>query len=92
MYPGITAATHPQRPAVIQAETGKVTTFLELHEAAIRLSNVLRAAGLQPGDHVGEVVHTLRGASPAAGGVKVAAFVCVVEQSHISSSSSGGAR
>ena len=52
MYPGITAATHPQRPAVIHAETGKVTTFLELHEASIRLSNVLRAAGLQPGDHV----------------------------------------
>ena len=52
MYPGITAATHPQRPAVIHAETGKVTTFQELHEASIRLSNVLRAAGLQPGDMI----------------------------------------
>ncbi|MFM8826594.1 MAG: AMP-binding protein, partial [Actinomycetota bacterium] len=52
MYPGIHAETHPDRPAVIQAETGAVTTYGELHERAIRLSNVLRAAGVQPGDHV----------------------------------------
>jgi long-chain acyl-CoA synthetase len=52
MYPGIHAATHPDRPAVIQAETGEVTTYGQLHERAIQLSNVLRNAGMQPGDHI----------------------------------------
>ncbi len=52
MYPGIHAATHPDRPAIIQAETGEVTTYAQLHERAVKLSNVLRGAGLQPGDHI----------------------------------------
>ena len=52
MYPGHFAQSVPDRPAIIQASSGKVTTYLELHLAAVRLSNVLRAAGLQPGDHV----------------------------------------
>lgn len=52
MYPGIHAATHPERPAIIQAETGEVTTYGQLHERAVQLSNVLRSAGLQPGDHI----------------------------------------
>lgn len=52
MFPGIHATTSPDRPAVIQAETGQVTTYRELHEAAIRLSRVLRSAGVEPGDHV----------------------------------------
>jgi acyl-CoA synthetase (AMP-forming)/AMP-acid ligase II len=52
MYPGLHASAHPDRPAVIHAETGVVTTYGELHKGAVKLSNVLRAAGLQPGDHV----------------------------------------
>ncbi len=52
MFPGHYAADHPDRPAIIQAETGQVTTYGELHRRAVQLSNVLRAAGLQPGDHV----------------------------------------
>lgn len=32
--------------------TGEVITYRQLDEAAIRLSNVLRDAGLNPGDHV----------------------------------------
>ena len=52
MYPGIHAATHPDRPAIIQAETGEVTTYGQLHERAVQLSNVLRDAGLQAGDHI----------------------------------------
>ena len=34
------------------AATGAVTTFAELDAAANRLSRLLRAAGVQPGDHV----------------------------------------
>jgi acyl-CoA synthetase (AMP-forming)/AMP-acid ligase II len=52
MYPGNFAETSPDRPAVIQATTGEVTTYKQLHEAAVRLSNVLRAAGLREGDHI----------------------------------------
>ena len=52
MFPGSFAATAPDRPAVIMATSGEVVTYAELDEEANRLSHVLRAAGLQPGDHV----------------------------------------
>lgn len=52
MYPGTFAATTPDKPAVIMAESGAVTTYAELDAEANRLSHVFRAAGLQPGDHV----------------------------------------
>ena len=52
MYPGDFVHTAPDRPAIIHASTGKVTTFAELHTAALRLANVLRAAGIGAGDHV----------------------------------------
>ncbi len=52
MHPGIHAATNPDKPAVIMASTGGVQTFAELDAAANRLSQLFRAAGLQPGDHV----------------------------------------
>jgi acyl-CoA synthetase (AMP-forming)/AMP-acid ligase II len=52
MYPGSFAATTPDKPAVIMAATGEVVTYAELDAEANRLSRVLRAAGLQPGDHV----------------------------------------
>lgn len=52
MYPGDFAQTTPDHPAIIQAATGEVTTYKQLHEAAVRFSNVLRDAGLNEGDHV----------------------------------------
>ena len=52
MFPGAIAADAPNRPAVIMASTGQAITFKELDEAANRLSQVLRTAGLNPGDHV----------------------------------------
>ena len=52
MYPGLIAQESPDRPALIQAESGRTVTYRELHEAAVRLSHVLRSAGVQPGDHV----------------------------------------
>jgi long-chain acyl-CoA synthetase len=52
MYPGAIAAEHPDRPAVILAETGWTQTFAELDAAANRLSRLWRSIGLQPGDHV----------------------------------------
>lgn len=52
MYPGVFAQSKPDFPAVIQAETGETTTYGQLHERAVQLSNVLRSAGLEPGDHI----------------------------------------
>jgi acyl-CoA synthetase (AMP-forming)/AMP-acid ligase II len=52
MYPGAHAVTDPDKPAIIMASSGSVTTFKELDAAANRLSQLFYAAGLRPGDHV----------------------------------------
>ncbi len=52
MYPGAYVDTDPHKPALLMAGTGAVTTFAELDAAANRLSRLLRAAGVHPGDHV----------------------------------------
>jgi long-chain acyl-CoA synthetase len=51
-YPGTHAQTTPDKPAVVMAGSGEVITYAALDAEANRLSRVLRAAGLQPGDHV----------------------------------------
>ncbi len=52
MYPGAHVEQQPDKPAVIMAATGETITFAELDRAANRLAQLLRATGLQPGDHV----------------------------------------
>ena len=52
MHPGAFVATTPDKPALIMATSGFTQTFAELDAAANRLSRVLRAAGVEPGDHV----------------------------------------
>jgi len=52
MYPGAQLPTHADKPALIMAGSGFTQTFAELDAAANRLSRLLRAAGLLPGDHV----------------------------------------
>ncbi|MFZ9482206.1 MAG: AMP-binding protein, partial [Ilumatobacteraceae bacterium] len=52
MFPGAHLATHADKPAIIMGGSGFTQTFAELDAAANRLSRVLRAAGVQPGDHV----------------------------------------
>jgi acyl-CoA synthetase (AMP-forming)/AMP-acid ligase II len=52
MHPGNHAAATPDKPAVIMASTGEVVTYAQLHDEAVRLSNLLRSAGLRQGDHV----------------------------------------
>jgi fatty-acyl-CoA synthase len=49
--PTATAATHPERPAVITS-AGRVVTFAELEERSCQLAQALFAEGLAPGDHV----------------------------------------
>ena len=52
MFPGSVALQTPDRPAVIMASTGEITTFAELNSRANALSHVLRDAGLKVGDHI----------------------------------------
>ncbi|MET0665805.1 MAG: AMP-binding protein, partial [Acidimicrobiales bacterium] len=52
MYPGAYVDTHPDKPAIIMAATGDVTTCAELDAAANGVARLLRSAGVQPGDHV----------------------------------------
>jgi len=49
--PGIYAATHPERAAVITS-SGRLVTFAEIEERSCRLAQALFAHGLRPGDHV----------------------------------------
>jgi long-chain acyl-CoA synthetase len=50
MHPRAHAATRPDHPAAIQAETGEALTFAELEAAANRGAHQLRALGLATGD------------------------------------------
>jgi acyl-CoA synthetase (AMP-forming)/AMP-acid ligase II len=52
MYPGAHLATTPDKPAIVMATSGFTQTFAELDAAANRVSHLLRAAGVRPGDHV----------------------------------------
>ncbi|MFT4773926.1 MAG: long-chain acyl-CoA synthetase [Ilumatobacter sp.] len=52
MIPGAHLATHGDKPALIMGGSGFTQTFSELDAAANRLSRLLRAAGLEPGDHI----------------------------------------
>ena len=49
---GPRAASHPDRPAVVMAASGVVTTYRELDERSNRLAHVFRRAGLRAGDHI----------------------------------------
>ncbi len=52
MHPSVHARTHPDKAAIIVAETGAVTTYLELDAASNRAAHYFRAKGLQVGDVV----------------------------------------
>jgi len=52
MFPGQIALTTPDKPAIINAFDGSIITYRQLDESANRLSQLLRASGLQVGDHI----------------------------------------
>lgn len=52
MHPGIFAATHPDKPAYIMADSGAVITFRELNERSNQLAHLFRSLGLKRGDHI----------------------------------------
>ncbi len=52
LHPGAWAERTPEKTAVAMAESGERLSYAELEEIANRLSQLFRAAGLEPGDHV----------------------------------------
>jgi long-chain acyl-CoA synthetase len=52
MNPGVHAAAHPDKAAYIMAGSGTIVTYAELEDEANRVASLLRAAGLEVGDHV----------------------------------------
>jgi fatty-acyl-CoA synthase len=50
VHPGTHAATTPDKPALIMADTGETVTYGELEERSVRLAHVLHDAGLRKGD------------------------------------------
>ncbi|HET6505126.1 MAG TPA: acyl-CoA synthetase [Amycolatopsis sp.] len=55
MFPGVHAASSPDKPAAVLAGSGQLLTYRQLDEASLRLAHVFRAAGLVRGDVVGIV-------------------------------------
>lgn len=51
MYPGKYLAKHPDRPAFIMASSGEAVSYSELEARSNRLAHLLRALGLNAGDH-----------------------------------------
>lgn len=51
-YPGDTARTQPDKPAIVIADTGRVLTYGELDRNSAALARVLVDAGLRAGDTV----------------------------------------
>lgn len=52
MYPGEHASRTPDKVAYVMATSGQEVTYRQLDDGANRLSQLLRAHGLRPGDHV----------------------------------------
>ncbi|MEC8347245.1 MAG: AMP-binding protein, partial [Pseudomonadota bacterium] len=52
MSPADIAATHPDKPAYIMAETGDTVTFAQLEATANQGAQLFRSLGLQRGDHI----------------------------------------
>jgi long-chain acyl-CoA synthetase len=57
LRPGYHAGNTPQKPAIIEAATGQVTTFEELEEQSTAIACLFDSLGLRPGDHIAIVMH-----------------------------------
>lgn len=52
MYPGAHVPTAPDKPAIIQADTGEILTYAQLEANSTRLARYLRAASIGVGDDI----------------------------------------
>ncbi len=56
MYPGNWAKIHPDKPAVIMAESGKQLTYQELNDRSTQLAHYFRQCGLGVGSYAAVLV------------------------------------
>ena len=52
MHPGVHAAKNPDKAAHIMGGSGEIVTYGQLNERSWRLSQLMRARGLEVGDHI----------------------------------------
>jgi len=52
MHPYQHAAEHPDRPALVLADTGEILTYRQMDEGSNRAAQLFRRLGLEPGDKV----------------------------------------
>ena len=52
MYPGTHATASPDKVAHVMADSAEQVTYRELDERSNQLAQLMRAAGLRPGDHI----------------------------------------
>ena len=52
MHPGLHAARHPEKSALVMAGTGETLSYRELDERSNRLAQYLTQRGLRPGHHI----------------------------------------
>jgi len=52
-HPSVHAATQPDHPALVIADTGETLTYRELDDGSNRVAQLLRSLGLKPGDRIG---------------------------------------
>jgi acyl-CoA synthetase (AMP-forming)/AMP-acid ligase II len=52
VWPGLHAQERPDKPAVVMASTGAVTTYRELNDGSNQVAQLLYDAGLRFGDHI----------------------------------------
>ncbi|NKQ52703.1 acyl-CoA synthetase [Amycolatopsis sp. K13G38] len=84
MYPGVHAATQPDKPAAIMAATGERLTYGELEDRSVRLANALREAGLRKGDTIALLTdNTFRAYEVYWAAARSGLYICAVNR-HLS--------
>jgi long-chain acyl-CoA synthetase len=56
----VTAARHPDKPAIIMANSGEVVSYRELDERSNQAAQLFRSLGIQRGDHIGMMIENTR--------------------------------
>ena len=75
LHPRRFAAQTPDHPAVIMGRTGRVITFRDLDGESNRLAHLLRARGLNAGDHLAIVSETTPQSLPAIWAAQLAGLI-----------------
>lgn len=83
------AASHPDQPAIVMASSGRVLSYREYEEGANQVAHMLRAQGLERGDHLAIFMENQAALLLAAAGAeRVGAYYTLVN-SYLSAEEAG---